>query len=69
MKLLIAIRTKAIIASTVALIFLAPYVFAAQQESPRTGGELVFCRGRHPAILRWSPRNHVCHAPSYRAAL
>src|SRR5437660_9925980 len=48
MKLLVVIRTKAIIASIVALIFLAPYVFAAQNENPRMGGELVFAVGGTP---------------------
>ena len=46
MKLLI--RVKAIVATIVLLIFLAPYVLAAQQESPRTGGELVFAVGGTP---------------------
>ena len=46
MKLLI--RVKAIVATIVLVIFLAPYVLAAQQESPRTGGELVFAVGGTP---------------------
>jgi peptide/nickel transport system substrate-binding protein len=46
MKLSITICTKAIIAAIV--IFLVPYVFAAQQQSPRTGGELVFAVGETP---------------------
>ena len=47
MKLLIASCTKAIIAPILALIFIAPNVFAAQ-ESPRAGGELVFAVGETP---------------------
>ena len=47
MKLLIASCTKAIIAPILALIFITPYVFAAQ-ESPRAGGELVFAVGETP---------------------
>src|SRR6478672_7594116 len=42
------IRIKAIVATFVLLIFLAPYLLAAQQESPRTGGELVFAVGGTP---------------------
>ena len=39
---------KVIIAPILGLIFLTPYVFGAQQESPRTGGELVFAVGDTP---------------------
>ena len=48
MKFRIANRMRAIIASIVALIFLAPYGFAAQNENPRMGGELVFAVGGTP---------------------
>jgi peptide/nickel transport system substrate-binding protein len=48
MQFSIAKRAKAIVATIILLIFLTPYVFAAQQESPRTGGELVFAVGGTP---------------------
>src|SRR5262245_35514045 len=48
MKLLVAFWTKAIIVPIFALIFITPYAFAGQQESPRTGGELVFAVGGQP---------------------
>jgi peptide/nickel transport system substrate-binding protein len=41
-------RVKVSIALFVALIFLAPSLFAAEKESPRSGGELVFAVGGTP---------------------
>src|SRR4029434_11186920 len=48
MKPLIANRTKAIITSMAALICLISYVSAAEKETPRAGGELVFAVGGTP---------------------
>jgi len=42
------IRVKAIVVTIALLILISPYVFAAQQENPRTGGELVFAVGGTP---------------------
>ena len=41
-------RVKAIVATVVLLIFLVPYAFAAQQESPRPGGQLEIAVGGTP---------------------
>jgi ABC-type transport system substrate-binding protein len=48
MKVLIATSTKALMAVIAGLICLTAYVFAAEKESPRTGGELVFAVGGTP---------------------
>jgi peptide/nickel transport system substrate-binding protein len=48
MKLSIPIRPKAISATILAFLTLAPHVFAAQVENPRMGGELVFAVGGAP---------------------
>jgi peptide/nickel transport system substrate-binding protein len=48
MKPAITNRLKVSVALFVALIFLAPSLFAAQKEGPRSGGELVFAVGGTP---------------------
>src|SRR5262245_51884061 len=48
MKLLIGYRNKAVMTSIAALVGLISYAFAAEKETPRPGGELVFAVGGTP---------------------
>jgi peptide/nickel transport system substrate-binding protein len=48
MKMVIPVDAKAFIVSLLALILLSPRLFAAQPETPKSGGELVFAIGGTP---------------------